>query len=600
MEEASGGQTPQVRPRPRLKIILVALVLCRGLVLLCVIPPFEGWDEFQHVAYVVHLNEAGARPILGETTVPRSLQSRLSSFPHGPYALKMLRNAGAVDYATFWSRPIAAAPMAAEVSESTSLSLYQAQHGPFYYSIAAPLFALAGGVGDLRTSVGVLRLVNLLLTAASVWIALGMVQRLVRDPALGSLCGLMIATQPLFLINGVRVANDALGIFLATATVAAALDRRTFRSRAATFALGLLVGLATLAKSVHLGLIPFVAICALVAHVPDRSDRASGRRWFRALGAPLLILAGFLVVTFAEFRDNSARYGRLTVEQESVQNRRSGRGVSDLVRAAGSVHWVNWTRNLWLRKNVMAGGWSWAGDNNRMQNRHELLLGLALAGWAWTLRRGPRARFVAAFAERRGVLLWLALCASYSAALAYHTVQSQLSWGMPTTNPWYAAAALPSLLLLAAGGANVWPVGRLRFVLPLLIALYYLQTESSVVLGSMTSLYTANAEWNLALARLAFLQHPVFGTPTFVAASGGVAVAAALAIREVVRAITRDLRPERAEPSDSPANRRSINRDLAHTRHSPSETKCRAVRRRCARVSKCLSNLASRRAAFSA
>ena len=34
-------------------------------------PPFEGWDEYQHVAYVVHVSETGRRATLGETEVPR-------------------------------------------------------------------------------------------------------------------------------------------------------------------------------------------------------------------------------------------------------------------------------------------------------------------------------------------------------------------------------------------------------------------------------------------------------------------------------------------------------------------------------------------------
>lgn len=551
MEEALGKNSPQRRPRLRLKLILVGLVLCRGLVLLCVIPPFEGWDEFQHVAYIVHLSETGQRPILGETIVPHSLESRLSTFPHGPYALKMLEGTGAVDYATFWNRPALALATgkAPEPRESTALSLYEAQHGPLYYRLAARLFDLAGGVGDLRMSIGVLRLANLLLTAASVWIALGIVDRLIRSRVLSGLCGLLIAAQPLFLINGVRVANDALGVFLATVAIAAALNHRTFRSRGFTLALGLLMGMATLAKSVHFGLVPFVLVCALAAHLPHRVAKAPGRHWLPALGATLLILTGFLVATVGEFRQNLARYGSLTVMQESVHNRRSGRGVTDLVRAAGSVPWVKWTRNLWLRKNVMAGGWSWAGDNNRMQDRHEVLLAVCLAGWAWTWRRRPRARISATFADQRGPFLCLALCVSYSAALAYHSMQSQLSWRMPTTNPWYAAAALPFFLLLAAAGAYLWPIGRLRFVLPLVIALHYLQTESSVVLGSMTSFYTAQATWTTALARLASLQPAVYGTPTLHCAIFGVVVASALAIREVLRAIVFDSPSEAAEPS---------------------------------------------------
>jgi len=548
VQEALGGQTPHLRPSPYLKAILVALVLCRGLVLLCVIPPFEGWDEFQHVAYIVHLSETGTRPNLGETIVPHSLESRLSTFPHGPYALKMLKNTGAADYATFWTRPALTTTTPAQLPGSTPVLIYQAQHGPFYYSLAAPLFAWAGGVGNLRMSVGVLRFANLLLTAASIWIALGIGERLIRDRAIRSLYGLLIAVQPLFLINGVRVANDALGVFLATAAVAAALDRRTFRSLPSALALGVLIGLATLAKTVHLGLVPFALFCALVAHLPEPAGRASGRLWFPCVRATLLVLAGFLTPTIGEFAENLTRYGSPTIMQESVQNSRAGRGAADLVRAAGSVPWVCWTRDLWLRKNVMAGGWSWAGDSSLMKDRHELLLGVALAGWAWTLGLRLRARVFATFATLRGPLLCLALCASYSAALAYHAVQSQLSWGMPTTNPWYAAAALPALLLLVTSGAYGWPLGRLRFVLPLAIALHYLQVESSVVLGSMTSLYAAQAEWTMALARLAFLQPPVFGTPTLQAAIGGVVVMSALAIREVLRSIafgipTLDRRP---------------------------------------------------------
>ena len=84
-------------------------------------------------------------------------------------------------YSTFWAEPPLARSMAAERSDSSPLSLYQAQHSPFYYSLVAPLFALAGGVGDLRLSIGCARLVNLLLTAASVWIALGVVERLIRN-----------------------------------------------------------------------------------------------------------------------------------------------------------------------------------------------------------------------------------------------------------------------------------------------------------------------------------------------------------------------------------------------------------------------------------
>ena len=48
----------------RLRVLLVALVVCRGVVLLSILPPFEGWDEYQHVAYVEHMRRQVERLLL--------------------------------------------------------------------------------------------------------------------------------------------------------------------------------------------------------------------------------------------------------------------------------------------------------------------------------------------------------------------------------------------------------------------------------------------------------------------------------------------------------------------------------------------------------
>ena len=161
----------------RFRVLLVGLVLCRGLVLLCVMPPFEGWDEYQHVGYVVHVGETGRRAVLNETVVPPALVTAAVQFPQPKSALEQIGRLGAVDYATFWAR------RDPPVRKEGDVALYQAQHAPFYYRMAAPLFRALGGVADLRTSVGGLRLVNLLLTAAAVAVVLGAVGRVVRRPA---------------------------------------------------------------------------------------------------------------------------------------------------------------------------------------------------------------------------------------------------------------------------------------------------------------------------------------------------------------------------------------------------------------------------------
>jgi hypothetical protein len=247
------------------------LVVCRGLVALCVLPPFEGWDEYQHVAYVEHVRATGKAAVLWETAVPPALLAKVVTFPQPAVAVKdQLGAFGGVDYATFWARhdPLDPSGLATPpVFRGGSNALYQAQHSSLYYRLAAPVFAAFGGVGDLRGSVAGLRLANVGLTAAAVWVALGALRRVVRRDRDATLIGLALAAHPMFLWNGARVANDALGVLLSVMAVAAGLrlltgggDRRPVLN---SLALGVLIGLAVLAKATNAGLLPFGALCWL-------------------------------------------------------------------------------------------------------------------------------------------------------------------------------------------------------------------------------------------------------------------------------------------------------------------------------------------------
>src|SRR5262249_48861303 len=135
------------------RALLTGLVLCRGLVYLCIMPPFEGWDEFEHVGYIVHVAETGRPAILGQTQIPHSLLARLIAFPQPESVVALqLGRLGAVDYKTYWTltRPPTLRP--------GEMELYQAQHSWWYYRLVAPLFSALGGVENLRVSVGGLRL----------------------------------------------------------------------------------------------------------------------------------------------------------------------------------------------------------------------------------------------------------------------------------------------------------------------------------------------------------------------------------------------------------------------------------------------------------
>ncbi len=526
----------------RFRMLLVGLVLCRGLVLLCVMPPFEGWDEYQHVGYVVHVAETRRRAVLNETIVPPALVTAAVQFPQPKSALEQIGRLGAVDYATFWAR------RDPPVRQAGDVAMYQAQHAPMYYRMAAPLFRALGGVADLRTSVGGLRLVNLLLTAVAVAVVLEGVGRVVRRPRDAALIGLVIAAQPLLLFNGVRVASDALGVLLAAVVVSWGLRLHRRRLLVGSAGLGLATGLAILAKAVNFGLVPFVASCLLLVVV---RDRPSLRR--SALGGLLLAL-GVVAVTQFEWRLNLARFGGLTPMQEAVVNRSRGRTAGDLLGVAATIDWSKVVRRLWLRDSFFAGGWSFLGTDVRLVKLY-YFAGLAgLAGWGWrVVARGRRESAV--FESARAPAAGLVLCAGFTAALAYHMVQSKLAWGAPTTTAWYACPALPWFLMLVAGGGLAWPLGRFRAAVPVLLTTACLVGESFAVWARMVPTYSGGASGLEALRRLAHLQPPAFGTATLLTASIGswvMLAAAAVVLRATDdRSVPRrsaDVSPSRPAP----------------------------------------------------
>ena len=184
-------------------------------------------------------------------------------------------------------------------------------------------------------------------------------------------------------------------------------------------------------------------------------------------------------------------------------------------------------RRLVGRKGLIVGGWSFLVPPPRLVNRYALLVGLALAGWAWTVvGRGARV-----FRSTLTPAACAALAASYTAALAYHAIHSTAAWGFSSTNAWYAAAAMPWFLALVAGGGISWPLGRLRFVGRMLMVLAFLVAEGAVVWGAMITTYSGGLGGTAGLARLAAVQPQILGTATvFAATLGAVALLAAWAV----------------------------------------------------------------------
>lgn len=515
--------------------MLVGLVLCRGLVDLCVLPPFEAWDEYQHVGYVEHIRETGEAAVLGESNVPAVLLAEAVAFPHPTVAVKtQIGGVGAVDHSAFWAQHN---PLEPGTSPPTyrggSHGLYQAQHAPLYYRLAAPLYAALGGAKALRASVGGLRLANLGLTAAAVWIVLGALRRILRRERDASLVGLTLAAHPLFLFNGARVANDALGVFLASVAVAACLtlDGNGRRFLLHGLGIGLLIGLAVSAKATNLGLVPFAAFAWLAAAVRGKVPARQA-----ALGG-LLMGTGFLAVVQSELRFNLAHYGHFTAMQEAVLNARKGVTPGDHLVVASSFDWPKTFGRLWSRDLFFTAGWSYLRSHPTAVRLYRDAVTAGLLGWAWWAtaavvrrlrgRQKPLPVFVTAWMP----LACLVLVASDTAALGFHMVQSTVAWGAPTTNPWYACPVLPWFLALVVAGGVSWPLGRwFRPAIPAAMAGAGLTAELVGVWGRMIPAYTGDAAGFEALRRLAWLQPGCLGTATLTAAVIGEVVVIAMLV----------------------------------------------------------------------
>lgn len=507
--EMSGLVGDDARRFRQLRRVLVGILVCRGLAYLCVLPLFEGWDEYEHVGYVVHVAETGRPAVPGQTNVPGSLLAELVKYPLPRCVVDLqLGRLGAVDYRTYWANP------SSPVLRPGAMELYEAQHAWWYYRLVAPIFGALGGVAKLRWSVSVLRLGNLAFLAAALWVAYGVLARVARSPRDAAWAGLAIAVHPLFLVNGVRVANDALGVLLATLAIAGCLTLERRQGPWRWLAIGAAGGMAVLIKAVNLALVPFIALAWLGFVVRERPGLRAAAVGGMALGL------GFLIVTQEDLRANYSRYGGPTPMQEAVVNRSRGRTTADLAQAAAGFRWDKQVRRLWLRDTFFAGGWSHVGPAPGWIQAYSYAVMAGLLGYVGSLIVPARRRALS-FRSGETPLLCLVLCSSYTAAMAYHMVQSFVAWGKPTTCPWYACAALPWFLALAVGGARSCPVGLLRGAIPVGLAGTCLATEAVVVWGRMIPVYSGGSTGLFALRRLAFLQPPWLGTATLVLAEAG-------------------------------------------------------------------------------
>lgn len=481
--------------------LMTLIFIVRGVFVMSVLPPFEGWDEYQHLTYIAYLAEEGRAPVLGEgNDVPRSLYPALVRYPHCDACIDQIGRVGALDYDAYWESR--SPPHVRE--DAPRVLLYQAQQAPLYYWLATPAYRLLSGEDNTLALMTLLRGVNLLFGAAAVLVVLLALGKLLRTGPHRYVIGLLIALQPLFLLNCIRVANDALAVLLGTVTVVILLllsDRRYWLG--VTLG-GLLLGLAILAKTINLALIPFV-VFVFASLLWKR--RITSRRAVLGLG---LVFGLAVAVTFPYFHFNLTHFGMLTPLQESVTNRDAGKDIGDLVQAVLDTEWWDKFRPRYFRHSLWYGAWSALRLPGFLATCYEYNLYLAVLGFALVLKPHTR-RERLLFEEPAALWRVVILCVGVAAALAFHAVQARMALGYFATNAWYAAVTFPWLLCLYYQGLALYPgkwIARLLATELLLLSLF---AEIYGVLGVMVPAYAGVGWGALARAHLAAIHLPGCG-----------------------------------------------------------------------------------------
>ncbi len=493
------------RPWRRFCILLVLIFLARAGLVLSVLPPFEGWDEYQHLSYVVQLLEtAEDAPSSDEGLVPRSLYPALLRYPHSTLGAEQLESLGVLDYERF-RRGDAPPSLRADAAD---VVLYQRQHPTLYYRLAAPVYDLlsrgSSRPEDVLRGLTGLRVLNALLGAAALAVALAALGRLMRETPVRHLVGLLITLQPLFLLNCCRVANDALAVLLGTVAVAGAL-LLLWRAWPWAIGVGLVIGLGVLAKANILALAPFVALLLLAWAIMGRIT------WRAAAIRGLLCLGAFVAVTGFHFHHHLTTRGVLTPMQEAVANRAAGRTFTDAAAAAREIDWFSGFLQRQLRHTLWVGGWSMLRPPALLNGIHQAAAYHALAGvlFVWPSAR-RRERMLFDDAGTTAGLILLPLCVM--AGLAYHAIHTQMAYGSVLTNSWYAAVASPWTLALCVQSLSFLPGRRAATVFAMLTTAVFLACEAYGTLVLMPRAYVGEGWGATAAARLAEL-HPAWLGP---------------------------------------------------------------------------------------
>jgi hypothetical protein len=434
------------------------------------LPIWEGFDEWAHVAYVQHLAAGKGLPRPAETRVSREVQASLGLTPV-PHALNYLLEPH-YSHIEYWSlEPAKRAELRGELEAlprswareeppAGELS-YEVQQPPLYYLILAPLQLAAGGA-DLPTRVLLMRLVSLLIASLVIPLGFAVVRLATGSETLSVGAAALLAAMPGLAMTAARVGNDGLAAVIFGALLWIMLHEDRPRGWTRPLMAGALLGAGLLTKAYFLTALPALAVINGWRLWHARGDRARN-----ALEA-LVTLALGCAVSGWWYARNLALTGVWSGLQQVVGMPR--RSFLDLAMQAPHVNWWRFV-DASFAVHIWVGNWSLLRLRGWMYHAFALGALIALTGLAALLWRG---KAVGLLRSRFPLVVAGSFYGFFCLGLAYHELTFSFM-NLSSSAGWYVySVVIAEVLLLALGWWAISPARWRGWVLPAATAAFTL------------------------------------------------------------------------------------------------------------------------------
>ncbi len=485
----------------RFLLLLAAVFIARGMAIQCLYPPLEGPDEYQHIAVIHSIVENRSLPVYGCAKVPVSLYDDIVANPHPKHSADQTRRIGAQSYETFY----AGTPVR---TSDVPIKLYQAQHPPLYYVIMAPVYSWSRSVLDFRSTVYLLRCINIVAAAFAVVFLLYPLRRILADERLYRLFALSAAASPMYMIHVSRVANDAFALFFAGIAVILAMRiAGTGRPCMKAGIAGVVTGISVMFKLTGLVLLPTVLVYFVILAVVSKISRRCC-----ILGC-CAFFAGYLLTSFPYHAWVYARFGTFLFDQASNRCQTSGLTVLDVLGGMRFGHLRSvFAKSLFL-DNLWTSGWSFLGVPRTFKRVYGVLMLLAVGGifaWLQTSLRRENTRQIRDWCP---LILCLLLTCATAGAFYLFALKHLAVYNITTIPSYYFMIAYPAFLscvFFAALGYGP----RLAFVFALLLLALFTFTELYGLCCAAAPYWAQSRDLPVIFSRLASL-HPAFPAPAY-------------------------------------------------------------------------------------